>query len=159
MATGASLGWEIRDPQSNALIEDGILLIDVLLEERIRESAEVSKYAAEKGPSRADNHRPENPTISLNCLFLGHGTLNSIGGVKSQTQIDASNGTGDTEAFDLLRRLKNESIFLTFTSVKHQYDNLLIKNLDRVADKGTGEDVLQIQIVALDVCLPAVIQA
>ena len=42
--------------------------------------------------------------------------------------------------------LKNKSVFLTYTSPKFAFENLLIKDLNKVTNKSTGQDVCQIDI-------------
>lgn len=142
----ASIKWQRTNPRTNAVIENGLLVFDVLLEETVSKDATATKFPIEVGAQPADHHRAENAKISLQAYILGYGLTTAQGGVRTTAEVESQDGDTDIKALEILDGLRKDSVLLTYATPRTNYDNLLITSLRFTNTVDTGHHAVRLQL-------------
>lgn len=141
MILARSISWQTTTLPNGTTIAGSTLIADAFLEERHDDDSIITENPVENG-SVTNDHKYDLPQeLELTYVWSPGGPQNSARDPNYMNTIYA-----------LLLSLKSAAIFLTITTGKRLYKNVLIKTISETTDKNT-ENILQLRIVCRQLIL------
>lgn len=138
-----------------------VLLPDTIVEIQHQLSNEITSYAIEKAQDGTFNAKPNNNIITMSGFFAEYSQY-TVSGERITPVDDILEEDGDTRtrrkrAFDQLKKMRDEKLFVDVVTGLNVYNDCLIQNLSIVENVRT-QDVLSFDITFNQPRLASVIQ-